>query len=129
MRALAHLLAKEYGPQGIHVATVTVGGAVAPGTAFDPDDIAEQYWRLHTQPEAAWELEVDYRVSGLVRRTPILAFIAAILFFIAAANEGHLNHWGITIVLIVVGVVLACDRRVPAAGVDAERGTAYTLGT
>jgi NAD(P)-dependent dehydrogenase (short-subunit alcohol dehydrogenase family) len=63
VRALAHLLAKEYGPQGIHVATVTVGGTVAPGTAFDPDDIAEQYWRLHTQPEAAWELEVDY--SGL----------------------------------------------------------------
>ena len=59
MRALAHLLANEYGPQGIHVATVTVGGAVAPGTAFDPDDIAEEYWRLHTQPEAAWELEVD----------------------------------------------------------------------
>jgi NAD(P)-dependent dehydrogenase (short-subunit alcohol dehydrogenase family) len=63
VRALAHLLAKEYGPQGIHVATVTVGGTVAPGTAFDPDDISEQYWRLHTQPEAAWELEVDY--SGL----------------------------------------------------------------
>jgi hypothetical protein len=38
-----------------------------------------------------------------MRRTPILAFIAAILFFIAAANEGQLNHWGITIVLIVVG--------------------------
>jgi NAD(P)-dependent dehydrogenase (short-subunit alcohol dehydrogenase family) len=63
VRALAHLLATEYGPQGIHVATVTVGGTVAPGTAFDPDDIAEEYWRLHTQPEAAWELEVDY--SGL----------------------------------------------------------------
>ena len=59
VRALAHLLANEYGPQGIHVATVTVGGAVAPGTAFDPDDIAEEYWRLHTQPQAAWELEVD----------------------------------------------------------------------
>ena len=39
-----------------------------------------------------------------MRRTPILAFIAAILFCIAAANEGQLNHWGITIVLIVVGV-------------------------
>jgi NAD(P)-dependent dehydrogenase (short-subunit alcohol dehydrogenase family) len=60
VRALARLLAKEYGPQGIHVATVTVGGAVAPGTAFDPDDIAELYWRLHTQSEAAWQLEVDY---------------------------------------------------------------------
>jgi NAD(P)-dependent dehydrogenase (short-subunit alcohol dehydrogenase family) len=63
VRALAHLLAREYWPQGIHVATVTIGGAVAPGTAFDPDDIAEQYWRLHAQPEATWELEVVY--SGL----------------------------------------------------------------
>jgi len=35
---------------------------------------------------------------------PILGFIAALLFFIAAANEGHLNHWGITIVLIVVAL-------------------------
>jgi hypothetical protein len=39
-----------------------------------------------------------------VRRTPILSFIAALLFLIAAANEGHLNHWGITIVLIVVAL-------------------------
>jgi hypothetical protein len=44
------------------------------------------------------------RVGSLVRRTPILSFIAAALFFIAAANEGHLNHWGITIVLIVVAL-------------------------
>jgi hypothetical protein len=43
-------------------------------------------------------------VGSVVRRTPILSFIAALLFFIAAANEGHLNHWGITIVLVVVGV-------------------------
>jgi NAD(P)-dependent dehydrogenase (short-subunit alcohol dehydrogenase family) len=58
VRALAVLLAKEYGPAGIHVATVTVGGAVAPGSRFDPDRIAEHYWRLHTQPRAAWEHEV-----------------------------------------------------------------------
>ena len=60
VRALALLLAKAYGPDGIHVATVTVAGAVSPGTAFDPDDIAEQYWRLHTQPVDAWEHEVLY---------------------------------------------------------------------
>ena len=30
-RALTKLLASEYGPSGVHVATVTVGGAVAPG--------------------------------------------------------------------------------------------------
>ena len=60
VRALAALLAKAYGPAGIHAATVTVTGAVARGTAFDPDRIAEAYWRLHTQPVDAWEHEVLY---------------------------------------------------------------------
>jgi NAD(P)-dependent dehydrogenase (short-subunit alcohol dehydrogenase family) len=38
VRALTTLLAKEFGPSGVHVATVTVFGAVAPGTAkrLDP---------------------------------------------------------------------------------------------
>jgi len=60
VRALAQLLARAYEPAGVHVATVTVAGAVAPGSAFDPDEIAEQYWRLHTQPAGAWEREVLY---------------------------------------------------------------------
>jgi NAD(P)-dependent dehydrogenase (short-subunit alcohol dehydrogenase family) len=60
VRALVTLLDKEYGPSGVHVATVTVGGAVAPGTAYDPDDIAEQYWRLHTQPREEWEREISF---------------------------------------------------------------------
>lgn len=47
VRALVTLLGEQYGPSGVHVATVTVDGPVAPGTAFDPDDIAERYWRLH----------------------------------------------------------------------------------
>ena len=58
VRALTKLLASEYGPAGIHVATVTVGGAVAPGGPYDPDQIAGHYWRLHTQPRPAWEHEV-----------------------------------------------------------------------
>ena len=58
VRSLVTLLDMEYGPSGVHVATVTVTGAVAPGTAWDPDDIAEHYWRLHTQPRTAWEREV-----------------------------------------------------------------------
>jgi NAD(P)-dependent dehydrogenase (short-subunit alcohol dehydrogenase family) len=33
----------------VHVASVTVGGPVAPGTGYDPDDIAEHYWHLHTR--------------------------------------------------------------------------------
>ena len=60
VRALAALLARAYEPAGVHVATVTVAGAVAPGSAFDPDEIAEEYWRLHAQPAGAWEREVLY---------------------------------------------------------------------
>jgi NAD(P)-dependent dehydrogenase (short-subunit alcohol dehydrogenase family) len=60
VRALTQLLARAYETSGIHVATVTVGGAVAPGSAFDPDEIAEEYWRLHTQPPGSWEREVLY---------------------------------------------------------------------
>jgi NADP-dependent 3-hydroxy acid dehydrogenase YdfG len=58
VRALTQLLATQYGPAGVRVATVTVGGTVAPGTAFDPDEIADHYWRLHTQPRQDWEREV-----------------------------------------------------------------------
>ena len=60
VRALTKLLAREYGPGGIHVATVTIGGTVAPGGHFDPDRIAEHYWRLHAQPPHAWEHEVTF---------------------------------------------------------------------
>ncbi|MBB4919684.1 SDR family NAD(P)-dependent oxidoreductase [Streptosporangium saharense] len=58
VRTLVTLLDQEYGAAGVHVASVTVAGAVAPGTAYDPDDIAEHYWRLHTQPPSEWEHEV-----------------------------------------------------------------------
>jgi NAD(P)-dependent dehydrogenase (short-subunit alcohol dehydrogenase family) len=58
LRTLVDLLDRQFGPVGVHVATVTVAGAVAPGTAFDPDDIAEHYWRLHIQPRAEWQREV-----------------------------------------------------------------------
>ncbi|MDT0318184.1 SDR family NAD(P)-dependent oxidoreductase [Streptomyces millisiae] len=67
LRALVALLAEEYGPAGVHVAAVTVDGPVAPGTDFDPDDIAEHYWRLHVQPRADWRHEV---IHGPRRTTP-----------------------------------------------------------
>ena len=60
LRALTQLLATQYAPAGIHVATVTVGGVVAPGTAYDPDEIADHYWRLHEQEAGAWEREVVF---------------------------------------------------------------------
>jgi NAD(P)-dependent dehydrogenase (short-subunit alcohol dehydrogenase family) len=61
VRTLVELLDAQYGASGVHVASVTVHGEVAPGTAFDPDDIAEHYWRLHTQPKGEWQLEAHHR--------------------------------------------------------------------
>lgn len=58
VRSLAALLDLQYRDAGVHVATVTVAGPVAPGTAWDPDEIAEHYWRLHHQPREAWTHEV-----------------------------------------------------------------------
>lgn len=58
LRTLVELLDLEYRAAGIHVASVTVDGPVAPGTAFDPDDIAEHYWTLHTQPQDQWQREI-----------------------------------------------------------------------
>ncbi|MDP9841117.1 SDR family NAD(P)-dependent oxidoreductase [Streptosporangium lutulentum] len=64
VRTLVTLLDQEYGPSGVHVASVTVAGPVAPGTDFDPDDIAEHYWRLHTQPRHQWEREALHAGSS-----------------------------------------------------------------
>jgi NAD(P)-dependent dehydrogenase (short-subunit alcohol dehydrogenase family) len=60
LRGLTALLDREYGPAGVHVATVTVAGAVAPYGPLDPDAIADVYWRLHTQGVDAWEREVVF---------------------------------------------------------------------
>ncbi|MFD3531692.1 SDR family NAD(P)-dependent oxidoreductase [Streptomyces sp. NPDC058664] len=57
VRTLIALLDQQYGSFGVHAASVTVDGPVAPGTDFDPDDIAEHYWRLHTQPRHLWDRE------------------------------------------------------------------------
>ncbi len=77
LRALAQSMARELGPQGIHVAHVVVDGAI--DTAFirdnfpdryaakaddgilDPDHIAAMYTMLHAQPRDAWTHELDLR--------------------------------------------------------------------
>jgi short-subunit dehydrogenase len=61
VRAVTTLLASEYGSRGVHVATVTVVGAVVAGTGYDPDTIAESYWYLHQQPSGEWDQEFVFR--------------------------------------------------------------------
>jgi NAD(P)-dependent dehydrogenase (short-subunit alcohol dehydrogenase family) len=57
VRALASMLADHFGPSGVHVATVTVADEIIPGGAFDPDLIAEDYWRLHRQAPEDWQID------------------------------------------------------------------------
>ena len=77
LRAIAQSAAREFGPQGIHVAHVIVDGAIdgdrintflpslkeqrgADGL-LDPDAIAENFWTLYQQPRSAWTHELDVR--------------------------------------------------------------------
>ena len=73
LRALAQSMAREFGPQGIHVAHVVIDGQidtprvreVSPEreehTMLSPAAIAESYWQLHVQDPTAWTLELDLR--------------------------------------------------------------------
>lgn len=61
LRNLSQSLYKELTPEGIHAATVTVCGLIKPGTAFDPDAIAEAFWALHSQPAGTWTWEHVFR--------------------------------------------------------------------
>ncbi|MGG5890423.1 SDR family NAD(P)-dependent oxidoreductase [Falsiroseomonas sp. HC035] len=61
LRSLALTLHAELAPEGIHAATVTVDGPVAPATPFDPDRIAEAFWQLHRDPPGAFRAEVVFR--------------------------------------------------------------------
>jgi NAD(P)-dependent dehydrogenase (short-subunit alcohol dehydrogenase family) len=73
LRALAQSMAREFGPQGIHVAHVVIDGQIdtpqlresqpdrEESTTLSPDAIADIYWELHTQDPRAWTLELDLR--------------------------------------------------------------------
>jgi NAD(P)-dependent dehydrogenase (short-subunit alcohol dehydrogenase family) len=64
IRNLAFSLAKELESEGIHVATVTIGGVVKAGTAFDPAAIAEEFWKLHVQPAGQFQRETVFRPAA-----------------------------------------------------------------
>ncbi|MDQ3395516.1 MAG: SDR family NAD(P)-dependent oxidoreductase [Bacteroidota bacterium] len=60
IRNLCFSLAAELKPFGIHVGTVTIMGSVQKGTRFDPNLIAEEFWKLHTESIENFTVEVLY---------------------------------------------------------------------
>ncbi|WP_257570842.1 SDR family NAD(P)-dependent oxidoreductase [Streptomyces sp. NP160] len=63
LRSAVTVLHDQLAPEGVHVASVTVVGVIAPGTDLDPDLLAERYWALHTEPAGAWSTDVVVRGS------------------------------------------------------------------
>jgi len=77
LRAIAQSMAREFGPQGIHVAHVVIDGGIRGERLLSRmprlieergeegllgiDAIAEAYWQIHRQARSAWTHEIDLR--------------------------------------------------------------------
>ncbi|KAL8281489.1 hypothetical protein RQP46_006173 [Phenoliferia psychrophenolica] len=83
IRAIAQSAAREYGPEGIHIAHAIIDGGILtdraatryadkpelmakysdPRKVLLPESIAKSYWYLHEQDASAWTQELDLRPS------------------------------------------------------------------
>jgi short-subunit dehydrogenase len=61
LRSAASMLGSDLAKDEIRVACVTIAGQIVPGTAFDPDRIAEKYWAI-VHSDGDWQSE--YRYEG-----------------------------------------------------------------
>lgn len=80
LRALAQSMARELGPENIHVAHLVIDsgvdtawvrdmmeqrgvdvGQLPPDRLMDPKSVGEAYWNLHQQSRDAWTFELDLR--------------------------------------------------------------------
>lgn len=85
LRSLCQIIAREYQPEGIHAAFIVVDSPVdgkliggvrrrqweregakekleeLDAYLMQPEDLAQTYWFLHTQPRSAWTHEIDVR--------------------------------------------------------------------
>ncbi len=85
LRAVAQSMARELGPQNIHVAHLVIDAgvdtafvrdrirdaqgeaglaALAPDQLMRPESIADAYWQLHQQARDAWTFELDLRPAA-----------------------------------------------------------------
>jgi NAD(P)-dependent dehydrogenase (short-subunit alcohol dehydrogenase family) len=77
LRLFVQSLAREFGPQGLHVAHVIIDGGIegdrllsrlpdrvekaGPDGLLKVDAIVDNYWHLHLQQRSAWSHEIDLR--------------------------------------------------------------------
>jgi NAD(P)-dependent dehydrogenase (short-subunit alcohol dehydrogenase family) len=71
LRGLAQSLAREFSPQGIHIAHFVIDGGIRsaarteapdrPDSMLDSDAIALSYWNVLQQPRSAWTWELELR--------------------------------------------------------------------
>jgi NAD(P)-dependent dehydrogenase (short-subunit alcohol dehydrogenase family) len=82
LRGVAQSMARELGPQNIHVAHLIIDAGVdtafvrdriraragekalenlAPDQLMNPTSVADAYWYLHSQPRDGWTFELDIR--------------------------------------------------------------------
>jgi len=77
LRLMEQSMAREFGPQGIHVAHVIIDGGIegdrllsrmpdradkaGPDGLLKVEPIVDNYWHLHTQQRSAWTHEIDLR--------------------------------------------------------------------
>ena len=83
LRALAQAMARELGPENIHVAHLVIDSGVdtawvrermteagvapdklPPDSLMNPKSVGEAYWNLHQQTRDAWTFELDLRPYG-----------------------------------------------------------------
>ncbi len=77
LRMISQSMAREFGPQGLHVAHVIIDGGIdgdrlrtrvpevvrqrGEDGLLDIEALAETYWQIHRQPRSAWTQEIDLR--------------------------------------------------------------------
>lgn len=84
LRAVAQSAAREYWPQGLHIAHLVIDAGVdtewvrarvterigaealaaQPDLLMPPEAVAQAYWALYNQPKAAWTFEQEIRPYG-----------------------------------------------------------------
>lgn len=83
LRAVSQAMARELGPQNIHVAHLIIDAGVDtawvrerraarlgadapidPNVLMPPASVADAYWHLYTQPRSAWSSELEIRPFG-----------------------------------------------------------------